>query len=83
MTPNANVSSLTSSGDIAPPANLSTPVPEFPEDDTDEEVEPPDFNKNNQKKAACHIAIDITCTCKVHGQERLQRESCDGTSKSL
>ena len=49
-TPNANVSSPTSSGDSTPPVNLSTPAPESPEDDTDEEVEPPDFNKHNEEK---------------------------------
>ena len=79
MTPNANMSSPTSSGD-SPPANLLTPAPESPEDDTDEEVEHPDFNKNNEEKAACHIAIDSTYTCKIHRQERRQRELVKATS---
>jgi hypothetical protein len=49
MTPNANMSSPTSSVDSTPPVNLSTPAPESPEDDTDEEVESPDFNKHNEE----------------------------------
>jgi hypothetical protein len=50
MTLNANMPYPTSSGDSTPPVNLSTPAPESPEDDTDEEVEPLTLTNTMKRK---------------------------------